>query len=81
MDAVMVTVKATADSEAAVMPGDKAFEAISWYSEAMVMAGHFVADDGLHPSSRRARGCGWRGNRAVVDGSCRPRRWSLVSGS
>jgi hypothetical protein len=60
---VMVLVKATAESEAAVMPAQEAFEAMGRFNEALVEAGVLLAADGLTPSSR--------GKRVEFDGEAR----------
>jgi len=51
----MILVKATADSEAGVMPGEEMFAAMSRFNEELVKAGVMQAGEGLHPSSRGAR--------------------------
>lgn len=51
----MVLVKATADSEAGVMPTPEEFAAMGAFNEALVRAGVMEAGEGLHPSSRGAR--------------------------
>lgn len=65
---VMVIVKATANSEAGVMPTPELFEAMGAYNEELVKAGIMVAGDGLHPSARGKRILMGRGTRTVVDG-------------
>lgn len=65
---VMVIVKATANSEAGVMPTPELFEAMGAYNEELVKAGIMVAGDGLHPSARGKRILMGRGSRTVVDG-------------
>jgi hypothetical protein len=51
----MVIVKATADSEAGVMPTTEQLTAMGQYNEELVKAGVMLAGEGLHPSSRGAR--------------------------
>jgi hypothetical protein len=51
----MVMVRATADSEAGVMPGPELFEAMGRFNEELVKAGVMEAGEGLHPSSKGAR--------------------------
>lgn len=51
----MILVKATADSEAGVMPGQDLLEAMGRYNEELVKAGVMLAGEGLHPSSNGAR--------------------------
>lgn len=64
----MVIVKANADSEAGVMPGEQLLKDMGAYNEALVKAGVMLAGEGLHPSSRgkRVRFDGDR--RTVIDG-------------
>lgn len=64
----MVTVKATADSEAGVMPSEELLAAMGRYNEELVEAGVMLAGEGLHPSAKGAR-VKFSGNqRTVVDG-------------
>jgi len=65
---VMVMVKATQDSEAGVMPGEKLLADMGRFNEELVKAGVMLAGEGLHPSSKgvRVRFSGDR--RSVVDG-------------
>jgi len=60
---VMVFVKATADSEAGVMPSSELFEAMGRYNEELVKAGIMKGGDGLQPSSK--------GKRVLFDGPSR----------
>ena len=48
---VMVLVKATADSEAGIMPSRELLTAMGAYNEQLVKAGIMLAGEGLHPSS------------------------------
>lgn len=64
----MVIVKATADSEAGVMPGTELLAAMGRYNEELVQAGVMQAGEGLHPSSRGARVRFSGAQRTVVDG-------------
>ena len=50
----MVIVKATADSEAGVMPSEELLMAMGRYNEELAAAGVMLAGEGLHPSSRGA---------------------------
>lgn len=64
----MIIVKATRESEAAVMPGEKLLAAMAAYHEELANAGMLLDGSGLHPSSK-----GWRirytgEERSVVDG-------------
>jgi hypothetical protein len=51
----MVIVKASADSEAGVMPGTELLTAMGKFNEEMVKAGVMLAGEGLHPTSKGAR--------------------------
>jgi hypothetical protein len=64
----MVMVKATADSEAGVMPGEQLLADMGRFNEELVKAGVMLAGEGLHPSAKgvRVRFSGDR--RSVVDG-------------
>jgi hypothetical protein len=65
---VIVFVKATADSEAGVMPAPEMFEAMGRFNEELVKAGVMLAGEGLKPSShgKRVRFSGK--DRTLVDG-------------
>ena len=65
---VMVIVKATKESEAAVMPTKELITAMGKYNEELVKAGIMLAGDGLRPSSegKRVRFSGSK--RTVIDG-------------
>jgi hypothetical protein len=65
---VMVIVKATADSEAGVMPSTELLTAMGQYNEELVKAGVMLAGEGLHPSSRGKRVHFSGSQRTVVDG-------------
>ena len=68
MPKFMMLVKASADSEAGVMPTTEQFAEMGKYNEELVKAGVMLAGEGLHPSSRGAR-VEYRGNKkTVVDG-------------
>lgn len=64
----MVIVKATADSEAGVMPSEELLAAMGRYNEELVAAGVMQAGEGLHPSSRGVRVKFSGSQRSVVDG-------------
>src|SRR4051812_26263420 len=64
----LVMVKATADSEAGVMPTTEELEAMTKYNEELVKAGIILAAEGLHPSSKGARIRFSGESREVVDG-------------
>jgi len=51
----MVLVKASKDSEAAVMPSEKLLAAMGKYNEELVKAGVMLEGEGLHPTSKGAR--------------------------
>jgi hypothetical protein len=64
----MVMVRATADSEAGVMPSTELLEAMTRYNDELVKAGVLLAAEGLQPSSKGAR-VRFSGNqRTVIDG-------------
>jgi hypothetical protein len=64
----MVIVKATADSEAGIMPGEELLTAMGKYNEELVNAGVMQAGEGLHPSSKGARVHFVGDQRNVTDG-------------
>ena len=65
---VMVLVKASADSEAGVMPSEELLLEMGNYNEELVNAGIMLAGEGLHPSSKGARVRFSGDKRTVVDG-------------
>jgi len=65
---VMVIVKATANSEAGVMPKQELLVAMGAYNEELVKAGLMQAGEGLHPSSKGKRLVWSGGKKSVVDG-------------
>lgn len=65
---VMVIVKATADSEAGVMPTEQLMTEMGNFNEELVKAGIMLAGEGLHPSSKGARVQFSGRMRTVVDG-------------
>lgn len=65
---VMVLVKATAESEAGVMPGKQLLAAMGAFNEELVKAGVMLAGEGLHPSSKGARVRFSGTRRSVTDG-------------
>jgi hypothetical protein len=65
---VMVLVKATADSEAGVMPKAELFEAMGKFNEKLIAAGVMEAGDGLKPSSQAKRIAFDGPSRTVIDG-------------
>ncbi len=64
----MILIKATADSEAGVMPGEELLVAMGRYNEELVRAGVMLAGEGLHPSSRGKRVRLSGDQRTVIDG-------------
>lgn len=64
----MVLVKATADSEAGVMPSEQLLTEMGRFNEELVNAGLMEAGEGLHPSSKGARVHFSGKNRTVTDG-------------
>jgi hypothetical protein len=64
----MVIVKATADSEAGVMPSEQLFLEMGRYNEELVKAGIMLAGDGLKPSSQGTRVRFAGPKRTVIDG-------------
>jgi hypothetical protein len=64
----MVLVKATADSEAGVMPSEQLLSEMGQYNEELVQAGIMLAGEGLHPSSKGARVRFSGKDRTVTDG-------------
>jgi hypothetical protein len=65
---VMVMVKATADSEAGVMPSEQLLSDMGKFNEELVKAGIMLAGEGLKPSSQGARVKFAGSQRSVVDG-------------
>jgi hypothetical protein len=64
----MVMVKATAASEAGVMPTTEMLTAMGQYNEQLMKAGVLLAGEGLHPSSKGARIQISGDSRTVIDG-------------
>lgn len=64
----MVFVKATAESEAGVMPTEQELTEMTRYNEELVKAGVLLAGEGLHPSSRGVRVRFEGGKPTVIDG-------------
>jgi hypothetical protein len=68
MPRFMMLVKASANSEAGVMPTTEQLTEMGKYNEELVKAGVMLAGEGLHPSSKGAR-IEFKGNKkTVVDG-------------
>ena len=64
----VVFVKATAETEAGVMPSEQLLTDMGNYNEELVKAGIMKAGEGLHPSSKGARIMFSGKNKTVVDG-------------
>jgi hypothetical protein len=64
----MVIVKASAASEAGIMPSEKLFTDMGNFNEELVKAGVMLAGEGLMPSSRGARIRFNGTQRTVIDG-------------
>lgn len=64
----MILVKASADTEAGVMPSEQLLADMGRYNEELVNAGIMLAGEGLHPSARGARVQFSGDKRSVVDG-------------
>jgi hypothetical protein len=64
----MVMVRATADSEAGVLPDEQILTAMGQYNEELVKAGVMLAGEGLQPSSKGARVRFSGSQRTVIDG-------------
>ena len=64
----MVLIKATADSEAGVMPSEEQFVEMGKYNEELVKAGVMLSGEGLQASSKGARVKFSGSKRTVVDG-------------
>jgi hypothetical protein len=64
----MIIIKASADSEAGVMPSQELLTAMGNYNEELVKAGIMLAGEGLHPSSKGARVKFSGDQRSVIDG-------------
>ena len=76
---VMVLVKATADSEAGLMPTAEMFAAMGRFNEELVEAGIMQAGEGLKPSAEGKRVAFDGASRTVIDGPF-PATSELVAG-
>jgi hypothetical protein len=65
---VMVMVKASADTEAGVMPTEQDLAEMGRFNEELVKAGIMLAGEGLHPSTRGKKVVFSGDRRSVVDG-------------
>ena len=75
----MVMVKASAESEAGVMPSEQLLTEMGKFNEELVKAGVLLAGEGLQPSSKGARVRLSGGKRTVIDGPF-PETKELVAG-
>ena len=75
----MMIVKATAESEAGVMPKAEQILAMQKYNEELVKAGVLLAADGIHSSAKGARVYFDGDKKTVVDGPFTARK-ELISG-
>lgn len=64
----MIFVKASADSEAGIMPSEELITEMGNFNEELAKAGILVECDGLHPSSKGVRVRFSGENRTVIDG-------------
>ena len=64
----MIIVKASAESEAGVLPDEKILTEMGKFNEELVKAGVMLAGEGLHPSSKGVRIQFSGTKRTVVDG-------------
>src|SRR4029078_1028488 len=64
----MVSVKATKNTEAGVMPSEKLLTEMGKYNEELVKAGIMFAGEGLQPSSKGKRVLFAGGDKTVIDG-------------
>ena len=64
----MIIVKATADSEAGVMPSNELIEAMGRFNEKLINAGVLVTAEGLQASSKGTRVKYSKGRHTVTDG-------------
>ena len=76
---VMVMVKATADSEAGVLPSNELVEAMGRYNEELIKAGIMLSGEGLRPSAKGKRIAFDGASRTVIDGPFAETR-ELVAG-
>src|SRR6266567_2240765 len=76
---VMVIVKATKNSEAGIMPGEKLLAEMGKFNEELVKAGVMLAGEGLQPSSKGVRVKFSKGKTSVIDGPF-PETKELVAG-
>ncbi|KQP62811.1 hypothetical protein ASF41_22435 [Methylobacterium sp. Leaf111] len=65
---VMILVKATAESEAGMMPSSDLLKAMGKFNQDLLAAAILLAGDGLHPSSKGKRVAFDGQDRTVIDG-------------
>ncbi len=65
---IMVIVKASADSEAGIMPSEQILTDMGNYNEELVKAEIMLAGEGLHPSLKGVRVKFSGANRTITDG-------------
>jgi hypothetical protein len=75
----MILIKATADSEAGVMPSEKLLTDMGKFNEELVNAGIMQAGEGLRPSSRGAR-IKFVGDQRLVTNGPFPETKHLIAG-
>ena len=75
----MIMVKATADSEAGVLPSEQLLSEMGKFNEELVKAGIMLAGDGLHPSSKGSR-VRFSGTKRTVDDGPFAETKELVAG-
>lgn len=76
---VMVIIKATAESEAGVMPSEQLLSDMTTFNEELVKAGVMLSGDGLQPSAKGARVRFSGTKRNVIDGPF-PEAKELIAG-
>ena len=76
---VIVLVKATAESEAGMMPSRELLDAMGRFNAELADAGVLLAGEGLHPSAKGKRVAFEGAGRAVIDGPF-PATRELVAG-
>jgi hypothetical protein len=77
----MMIVKATKDSEAGVMPGEKILSEMGRYNEQLVKASAFLAGEGLQASAKGVRVQYANGKFKVTEGPfAKGRSWPPASG-
>ncbi len=75
----MVLIKATANSEAGILPDERLLTEMGRYNEELVKAGVMLAGEGLHPSSKGAR-VKFSGDQRIVTDGPFPETKELIAG-